>query len=635
MKNQIFNIFAYILFFVFFNCSTTSQWNNNVHLPNNLPTIEKYPNAGAFILLDEANLDINNSDNFAYSTLERHRIVKILNRRGHKYANVTIPYSSTTDISDVNARTITPEGDIISLKLENIYEVTLYPSFVFYSDIKAKKFTIPGVEDGCIVEYKWKKTVPNFTYWDRWSFQNDDPTLISRYKVLAPSEWELKSKPNEIDIEVKTENLPAGFKQTYLWEAKNIEAFEYEPMMPPISRSIKSVLFSPIGMETWQKLENWYVNLLGERHRSTSKIKEFTDNLVQDCTTPLQKLERIFKFARDNIRYVSISIGIGGYQPHFAEEVLHNRYGDCKDKATLLSAMAQSQDIDVELVLISTAQNGLVDTTITSHVQFNHVISKATISDSIIWMDATEVFCPFGQLPWYDSDRLVVVVNPNKDPIWFKTPEMNRQKNTSEKKWLLEINKSKIESGSFRAIFSGASAMQMRKYFQNMNQKQINTRLSKDILVRFPNARIDSILIDNIGKVDSSFSYSIKFNTNLKEEKTLHSFSYSIFNRFPLGITFTKTSRNFPIVFHFPYIENESIVFLFNRKAIIKQIPKTKTVSNDYFVYKSYVEKSANKVHFKRSFQLKTKSVQPNEYQHFRDALNQISLNDLQNIIFQ
>jgi len=389
---------------ILLSCAPASRWATHLdwqeYSLDTLPTQADYPDAGAVVLLDEANLEIFNSSGMAFSQLDRRMMIKVLNERGYKWANVTVPYSESSSITNIRARTILPNGKIIAISEKDVYDVTLYPQFVFYSDVRAKRFTMPAVEKGCVIEYSWRKTVRNFTYWTRWQFQHEEPTLLARYSVRCPSEWEINWKTFGVEIEPEVEKVPKGFKATRKWEVRDLPALVPEIGMPPGNQDIAHIMFSPVGMGKWDDIATWFHKLAAERWVPHKPIRNLVAELLRGVDDPVQKLRRIFEFVRDNVRYVAIEIGIGGYQPHFASSVLRNRYGDCKDMMTLIIAMASAAGIDTYPVLISTWQNGKVDTSLASQAHFNHAIAVASLPDSLeVWMDATEKYCAFGELP--------------------------------------------------------------------------------------------------------------------------------------------------------------------------------------------------------------------------------------------
>ena len=103
--------------------------------------------------------------------------------------------------------------------------------------------------------------------------------------------------------------------------------------------------------------------------------------MTSGVTEPLAQMKLLTAYMQRNIRYAAIEIGIGGFQPHPAADVFAHQYGDCKDKATLLSAMLKQVGIDSYYVPIYT-ERGIVNPKFPS-INFNHVILAIKLPDSI------------------------------------------------------------------------------------------------------------------------------------------------------------------------------------------------------------------------------------------------------------
>ncbi len=625
---------------IILQCAGSNRWGKVIEWRDlsfdNLPAASNYPGQGAVILLDQGDLEIFKSSGFAYSLLKRHRIIKIFNSRGIHFANVTIPYSSSTTVSNIRARTITKDERIIPLPEDQIYDVTLYPAFIFYSDIKAKRFTLPGVEDGCIVEYEWQKIAKNFTYWDQWTFQNEVPTLISRYHVKAPSEWEIKWKTRGINLEPKTENLPDGFKQDYVWETQDVPAMQREVGMPPPARMATAILFSPVGMNNWSDIAMWYHNLSADRIKPNEQIKAEAESLTRDCRTQREKLQKIYQFVRDKIRYVAISIGIGGYQPHFAAKVFQNRYGDCKDKATLIAAMAKPLGISVDLVLISTWQNGEVDTTITSHTQFNHVIACAHLDGRNIWMDATETYCPFDTLPWYDQKRLAFVVDPSGQGKWKPTPKEKTDANIVKRKWTLEMDSTGRIEGELNTTASGAFAMQYREEIETISEEQIESWAFAPILQRFPKSDMQNVTFLNRKTSPKPLMFTVHFSTSPDSVKGSLLLTMETFCQFNWYKIFVSRKRIYPVSFKFPSTFIDRIQIHYPDSWKIETNIIDDSTSNSFgHKFTEISISDGHQINIYREFCLNKTFIKSSEYQHFKNFLNNVALSDKRFLLFK
>ncbi len=129
----------------------------------------------------------------------------------------------------------------------------------------------------------------------------------------------------------------------------------------------------------WKQIASWYAKLQGERMTVDDRVRKQAEVVTKGATTPEEKARRLYDYVALNIRYVSISLGIGRYQPHAAVDVLENGYGDCKDKHTLLAAMLKAVGIQSYPVLIDSSRK--LDSDEPSPAQFDHVITLARVGD--------------------------------------------------------------------------------------------------------------------------------------------------------------------------------------------------------------------------------------------------------------
>jgi cellulose synthase operon protein C len=626
---QKFKIGFCSLLLLFLACAGTYTDTGPVQWPGYLrqpfPTAKMYPDDGAVILLQEGSLYIFPNEELPRSQLDFRCIIKVLDERGFDLANVTIPYSSTTQISNIHARTVSASGTETPVPQDKIFDVSIYPAFIFYADSRAKRFTFPAVTPDCILEYRYTATVQGYTFWDSWSFQSLVPTLLSRYQVTAPSEWELKWKCSNIDLMPKTTTLPAGFKQTWLWEAADLPALIPEPGMPAWREVQPSLLFAPVGMKAWPDLGRWFFSLYRDRVQPNEEIRNLVSALCPPDRSAKDRLRRLYLFVRNEVRYVAVSIGIGGYQPHPAAEVFHNRYGDCKDKVTLLQAMAECAGLEVAPVLISTWQNGVVDTTVVSHTHFNHVIARARMADgTTIWMDPTNRFAPFGELPWFDRDRLVYVVAQNGAGEWSRTPEQSAADHQWLRRWELTLNTDQVKA-NLTSRYVGAAANEMRSGLQELRGKEQQELLTRDIKKSFPFAEIGKVTIEHLNEEELPLWCSVSFAFPLSAEKDL--LSLSQFGAMDF-VSPLSAARVYPLQFQYPQVLVDSILI----RTGPAWFAETKSTAVQYEhpcgAYQYSIDRHAGRLVLVKRFDLEKATIPVQDYASFYAMLRHMAETD-------
>lgn len=500
------------------SCAHKGDWAKRIDWKEiqweNIPTQEDYPDAGAIILLDEGKMEIIGDEKIPLSIFNKHCIVKILNPGGQKYASIAIPYGSESRVEKIKARTISPDGEITVLDDKNIFDITFYPHFVFYSDQRAKLFPLPAVEDGSLVEYRYEMKVQNRTFWHSWFFQTDVPTLLSRFTLVEATEWDVNYRMYGMELEPWIEENPTGFKSTYTWEARDIPAQKFEFGMPPGRESLAWLALAPVGIETWDDVSKLYYDISEPQIKPGASVKELAANLTRDVDNDLDKLQHIYEWVRDHIRYIAVAIGIGGFQPHPVEEILNNRYGDCKDMTTLLCSLAHEAGIDAFPVLVSTWQNGVPDTTLPSPLQFNHMIAYCpSVDGREIWMDATEKGCPFDQLPWYDQGLPMLIVGKEGEAKLVDTPRVAPVSNRTTLDWHVKLTSSGAATVHGKAILRGAYAAELREELIYASRDNQRYWLETYLAIRCSGAELNSFHISGLHPVHDPLIIEFDFFT--------------------------------------------------------------------------------------------------------------------------
>jgi hypothetical protein len=641
-RSFLFLLISFALISVF-SCAPASQWATTAvwdeFLFSELPGQEDFPDAGAVILLDEGNAEIVGSNQIGFTVFERHRVVKIFNGGGYRHANISVAYNQDSEVEMIEARTISADGKITVLKEEDIFDITIYPHFIFYSDQKAKLFTFPAVDDDCILEYKYRLVVKNRTLVHSWYFQDNDPVKISRFSLKTPTEWDINYQMYHIDIEGERVNIPNVNKSIHTWEARDLPALPAEVAMPPTRELSARIAISPIGFNKWSDVARWYHTLSASQMETDNDIKEIVTNLTADTNNDQEKLQRIFEWARDRVRYIAVSIGIGGFKPHKAGDVLLNRYGDCKDMTTLICAAAKAAGIPVHQVLISTRPNGYVDTSLVSPYQFNHVIAYAPVTgDSGLWLDATKKGCPFGQLPWYNQDRLALIVDDDGNGNFVRTPNKSVPDNKTYIQWEVDLDTLLNATIVGKSCYWGAPASETREVLFDLSNKECKQWIEGYLAGKCPGIRLESFSIAGLDTVRDPLTIHYKFDTRLFASQTE---KIALLNPGNISLTelpdfFRARDRATPVQFRYG-LKNELNLEIKIPKEWNIQIPTRKdSISSPFGNAIWKWETTGNVFRAIHKYTFGGQPVSPELYPQYQEFLDDIHKNDLvQTILFK
>ncbi|MBL7075243.1 DUF3857 domain-containing protein [candidate division KSB1 bacterium] len=601
-----------------------------------IPGVEEYPGAVALFLLDEGEMVVF-SGKLAFSTLTQHTVIKILNERGRKYANVVIPYSSHTEIENIRARAISPEGKIVLLEKDEIYDITLYPDYVFYSDVRAKIFTLKGLENGGLVEYQYTKNIRNPIYGAGWNFQHDDPTLISRYTLVIPPEWKIHWATYDIDLEPKEISWGVGSKRTLTWEARDLPGIDPEYGMPPRGEIRARVAFSPAGVESWEDVGKWFYGLAEERLKPDRGISELAQRLTADCQDNLEKLSVIYQFVQQNIRYVAVEVGIGGFQPHFAGEVWEARYGDCKDMGALIIALCRSVGLQTYPALVSTRFKAGVDRKLPSQQPFDHLIVYASLDPSGVWLDPTELYCPFGQLPWYDQGIDVLVIKEEGKTTFLGTPLNRPEDNRKVQELFVVLDEEGNIQCTGKTHFYGVSGMKIRKTMGKLSPVQRKDWLTRYLSFWCSSAEIDSFTVPDPFPPQDPLTIFYRFWAPhfASREGDFLIFEGGVLNRFESDYAYPEKERNYPLVFDYQQKNIDRVEILIPTGYQIYHLPQSDRVGSDIGNMTISYDQHGDTLLYKRSFEMGRIKVEPEEYPQFKEMLGWMARHDGEKIILK
>jgi len=302
-----------------------------------------------------------------------------------------------------------------------------------YSDTRRRILRIPASEPGATVAYEYEQRERPYVLQHIWWFQTLDPVLQSRFFLQLPPGWRYTAVWIHHDSVAPQED---GNNQLH-WDLANISGVEEEPEMPP-RQSIEGRMvvnyLQPSGssansMDSWRDVGKWYVSLATDRRLASQEIKQKVSDLTAGSKDTLSKVRALANFVQQDIRYVAIEIGIGGYQPHPAESVFVNRYGDCKDKATLLAAMLHEIGIDSFYVLVNT-RRGVLAPDYPPGLDFDHVILAISLPGDaqdtdllaivnhpqygrLLLFDPTSTLTPLGYLPSIEQANYGLLATPD------------------------------------------------------------------------------------------------------------------------------------------------------------------------------------------------------------------------------
>lgn len=356
-------------------------------------------------------------------------------------------YSSSNEQMEVRTlRVLKADGSLVNAASDSIKDMTasVARDAPEYTDYKEKHITVPSLHAGDTIEYEIVthiiKALAPGEFWYEQNFLSSAIVLDERLEVNVPHGRLLivdsQDYSNASGQEVRKVKLAAdgvddeGSSFTkHDADGRTIYRWKHANLTQPADDDANDKAGKPrskppdVQLTTftnWGEVAAWYAGLEKVRTEPTPEIRAKTQQLIQGHTTELEKIQALYTYVAQNIRYVSLSFGLGRYQPHSAAEVFKNQYGDCKDKHALLAAMLAAADIPSDAVLIPSARP--LDPSVPSPSQFDHLITAVPDGTHLVWMDSTAEVAPFRMLSAPLRNKSALLVAPDGIGKIVKTP---------------------------------------------------------------------------------------------------------------------------------------------------------------------------------------------------------------------
>jgi len=430
------------------------------------------------------------------STQRYHQVVQVLKPKGvEAWAERRFAYRPGHDTLIVNwMRVVKRTGELISDKpsISQASDVPAAMSNPVYSDTKVLRYSLAGITVGSLVDISWTtETTHPFLrgdFSDGWRTTMEYPAMRSRYVADVPAAMTPRIVEHHLDFPRREER--ADGRHYYLWATQAVKPVKGEMFAPDSSVPAVSIMVStPLQ---WADVARWYGDLAKDRYVLTSGAVAKVDSIARAQRTMDDTLRSIHRWIAKDIRYVSVALGLGGYQPRFPDSTITSGFGDCKDKATLFIAAAQHLGLTAYPVLLNSS--GVADTTLPTITQFDHVIAalKRKGSKGYTFLDLTTSAFPPGEVPpsYQGEFGLVVLPGGKSEEVTFPEDSAGSTRNTFQG----EVSADGKVSGRYTSVTSGRPELGMRAAFAEPLDSARRAQLARAFERMFPNAKVDTVV---------------------------------------------------------------------------------------------------------------------------------------------
>lgn len=448
------------------------------------------------------------------SSRTRQEVTWLLTQRGVEQARVQgLRYApGEEEVKIERARIIKRDGTIVESKSENDRRISDSTGGMYF-DHRSRSVSLPNLEVGDVVEFTWRKDDVSATnmfadyFGDVTYLQNTDPIQDVDYVLVAPATRKFfANAPKLPGIEHTVTD--ADDTKIWRWTVKDVPRLEPEPRMPGWVETAAYLHVSTF--KEWNDVARFWWGLVREQLHVTPAVAAAAQEAVAGIPASDVKgrVRAVYNYVVSKTRYIGLEFGIHGFKPYPVDRVLARRFGDCKDKASLMYAMLDHLGIESRLVLLRMHHLGSLEEKPASLAVFNHAILYVPQLDQ--WLDGTAEFSGSTELPQSDQAAQVLIVEPDARVVsrFLTTPVSPSTDNVTTGTYDLEL----AADGS--ALFAGTSevkgqqAASWRRAYQSESGR--NEKFEQGWSRSYPGAQLTALEIGDIRNLEAPVTTKFK-----------------------------------------------------------------------------------------------------------------------------
>lgn len=554
------------------------------------------------------------------------------------YNKDKVYHSSFNELKKVEAYTLVPEGTgTKKIKVTEFKTQSATSHGVFYDDAKETSFDYPRMMKGSISHVETDHYNKDIRFLSTFYFSNYLPSHSATYSITYPDDVDIRYIIRNDDKKMVTvKETQKGKKKKLEFTANDIKNYEYFGDGTSIPYYALHVLVYVASYKndngtvpvfsSLDELYKWNADFLTNVNLVTdANLKMITDSICANKKTDWQKAQSIYQWVQNNVKYVAFEDGLEGFVPRQAADVYSKRYGDCKDMASILTAMLKLSGLEAYFTWIGTRSIPYTYTEVPLPVTDNHMISAVKIDKSWIFLDATDPNCIFGMPTSGIQDKEALISISKEKYELVKVPVMPAAKSIITDSTSLTISNNTL---------MGKSSVQYLGYFGNdiYNNLQFNKGDDERVYARRRMAKGSNkfIMQDYSIHLTDTSNRIAYINAGFEIPDYVKSIGTEIYINLNLEKLFNQSvvdtvKRKVPIENDFLYTINQVHTLKIPAGYESDYTPKNVSFNNGLIDFSIVYKLTASEISATQQLVLKKLYIQPADFAAWNNAITTIS----------
>jgi len=612
-------------------------------------TLPDYPNnPNVVVLLDDDEYTVKPDGH----VVEHERVVKkILRPEGRDEATFGVSYNKDSKIDWMHIWSIGPDGHEYEVKDNELIDVAEWSDEVLYQDDRARGGQAPAGDPGAVVAMEYQKELPSYRPELRLGLNGDYPIHRNRITVQLPpgslfdTKWKLHDPTQPADLG----------NNRWQWELMDTPGIDLRDVkLAPVVGELQSFMtlhYAVAGTsapEDWQSLGVWYQGLTADRTAATPEMTAKAQELTAGLTDFYARAQAIDNFVRGDIRYVAVEVGIGEDQPHAASDIFHNRYGDCKDKATLLAAMLSAVGIHSTWLWVDTthimdpAMPSLLGDHMIAAIELPpgydspqmHSVVTASSGKRFLITDPTWEYTPFGQIE-DDLQGTYALLVDGVDSQVIQIPVMPPERNTWTRTAHMKLAEDGSLSGDVVEHLYGDTAADTRRSFASMDTHHQDEFLDGYVSEDITGFTMTNARMENMPDVDKEIvlSFSVATGTYAKQMGTLLMVRPRILGSD--ATEFDDKPRTYSVNLQETELAKDDFDIQLPAGYVVDELPEPVKIDVGFASYESRTTVDNNTLHYSRTYTVRAIEVPADKYGDVKELESAIASDERNAVILR
>ncbi len=393
------------------------------------------------------------------AVLTRHKVITILNEYAGDVKQMYVLYDRNSKVNSFSGEILDDKGNRIrKIKKDEITDNSLVGSYTLFQDDRYKSFDGLHHSYPYSIVFDYEITYNGVVSINRWFPVPGYKISVEKsvFTIVSENNQKINFKPVNLQQNIEPEKLQNS--TLYHWEINNKKALKKEPYTPPATDIFPVLWSTPQKFEyegtsgefqSWKSFGQWEWKLVAGKQEVSAKTKAEVLDIIKDVPSEKEKAKMIYKYFQNKTRYISIQLGIGGWEPFPASVVDELGYGDCKALSNYMVSLLKIAGIKSIYAVIGNGESKIKFPDFPSMGQANHVIVCVPFEKDTTWLECTSQEYPFGYIGSGNNDRYALLITEEGGQL-VKTPLFDKDQN-------LQIRDAEVvldENGNGNAVIS-------------------------------------------------------------------------------------------------------------------------------------------------------------------------------------